>query len=172
MVKVSQSDYRAQMWTAEARCRVLNGVENINFSLQFEANQLIAIMPDQVFTGPDISQVVALATSLASKYRYEDSLCVQWDIKTCPPKPERRRLDSQQKHNTELQSQFMSRFLPVALRDYNIGSNAGLSRCLRELLERVTHAPQHGRYHVLMADVSIFERTLKVPICFIDILAY
>ena len=43
-------------------------VENINFSLQFEANQLIAITPDQVFTGPDISQVVALATD-------EDSLC-------------------------------------------------------------------------------------------------
>ena len=55
----------------------------------------------------------------------------------------------------------MSRLLPVALRDYKIGSNTGLSRCLRELLERVTHSTAwtisraYGRCVNLWAHVQV-----------------
>ena len=43
---------------------------------------------------------------------------------------------------------------------------------MRELFEKVTHAPYNERYHIVMADVSIFERMLKVTFvscCVIDV---
>ena len=89
-----------------------------------------------------------------------------------PSKPDLRKLSEQQRQDALTQSQFMLRFVPVALLDYNIGSNAGLSRCMREFYDKVTTPPQDQNYHVLLSDVAIFERVLKVACpysCFIPL---
>lgn len=161
-IKVSQSDYRKQLWTAEARCLVQNTNGNINFAIRKVGTEVVAIMPDTMFVYRDILQSIVLATTATSGFRYEDSYCVKWAIKTSPPKPDLRCLSASQKQGTRLQSRFLTRFVPVCLHDYNIGSNPGLSRFMRELFEKVTHAPYNERYHIVMADVSIFERMLKV----------
>ena len=56
----------------------------------------------------------------------------------------------------------MSRFLPVNIHSRNIGSNAGLAKILANLRDFHLEPPLHRRYHVMVADVNIYERQLKV----------
>ena len=162
VTKVSQADYRSQMWTAEARCLFMNSNHNIDFTVKHLDGKVVPIMPADMFSYDDLSMAMKLASAATLRFSYERASCVVWNIKTTPPKPDLRKLSEQQRQHALTQSQFMLRFVPVALLDYNIGSNAGLSRCMREFYDKVTTPPQDQNYHVLLSDVAIFERVLKV----------
>lgn len=136
----------------------------IDMSLRREHGQIIGIMPKDMFAMEFIVQAVELAAGAVGKFSYDSSLTVQWGIRTCPPKPDLRKLSEAQRSAVNTQSAFMNRFSPVKLHDYNIGSNAGLSRSMRELFSKVMSAPYDTSYHAVLADVSIFERMLKVSL--------
>ena len=172
VTKVSQADYRSQMWTAEARCLFMNSNHNIDSTVKHLDGKVVPIMPADMFSYDDLSMAMKLASAATLRFSYERASCVVWNIKTTPPKPDLRKLSEQQRQDALTQSQFMLRFVPVALLDYNIGSNAGLSRCMREFYDKVTTPPQDQNYHVLLSDVAIFERVLKVACpysCFIPL---
>lgn len=165
MTKVSQSDYRAQMWTAEARCLFLKSSPPLDFTIKQADSKLVPIMPSEMFCYQDLSVVMQLASVAASRFSYSTCNCVAWNIRTSPPKPDLRKLTFHEREKATAQSQFMQRFVPVALHEYNIGSNSGLSRSMRELHDKVTSTPHDQTYHILLSDVAIFERVLKVLFC-------
>jgi hypothetical protein len=161
-VRANQADFRAQLWTAEAQCIFTNSAVQLDFAIRVSGNDIVSIMPNDVFSYEDLAHAMNIATSSVSAFKYETTLCLKWKIRTSPPIPDLRKLDPQQRKVALSQSQFMGRFVPVALHDYNIGSNPGLSKCMRELHNKVNTAPHNLRYHAILADVSIFERVLKV----------
>ena len=119
-------------------------------------------MPPEMFSYADISGVTDLVKKATSSYNYESSVSVKWNIRSTPPKPDLKKLNAGQIARAMNQSQFMNRFLPVRVQEFNIGSNAGLSRYLKMLQDTICAPPLDSRYHVLMVDVNIFERCLKV----------
>ena len=150
----------------------MNSNHNIDFTVKHLDGKVVPIMPADMFSYDDLSMAMKLASAATLRFSYERASCVVWNIKTTPPKPDLRKLSEQQRQDALTQSQFMLRFVPVALLDYNIGSNAGLSRCMREFYDKVTTPPQDQNYHVLLSDVAIFERVLKVACpysCFIPL---
>jgi hypothetical protein len=164
VIKCSQLDYALQMWTVEARCLLASEHGHVDFALRRQDGVIKSIMPPDMFSYGDLGATLKAVQAQTPKFDYDNSLCVKWNIRSTPPKPDLKKLGEQQSVRATVQSQFLSRIVPVQVHELNVGSNAGLCRYMRMLHDQITAAPHDDRYHVLVADVNIFERALKVPL--------
>ena len=162
VIRCSQLDYVLQMWTVEARCLLATEAGPVDMSLRRSDGVIVPLMPAEMFDYTDIAVVLDSVVALTAKFEYDSSLCVKWSIRSTPPKPDLKKLSDQQRTRATVQSQFLSRIVPVQVHEFNVGSNAGLCRYMRMLQDQITAAPHDDRYHVLVVDVNIFERALKV----------
>ena len=137
-LKVGKPDYLSQMWTAEARCLVAKGSQPLRVALCFADNKLVSIMPSELFVYLEMAAVFSTCEKHTRAFHHEQTFCARWNIRSNPPRPDPRKLSDQLQSKILEQSQFMRRFLPSTLHDYNIGANSGLSRFARSLHDLVT----------------------------------
>lgn len=98
---------------------------------------------------------------------HSDSLCQQLSIRSVPIKIRNDQLESGhvavQNYNSRAVS--LDTFVPGGITNWNVGSNYGMALLLkRELIKVLDANGQHApkKYRMIVADVNIFERLIKV----------
>jgi hypothetical protein len=120
-------------------------------------------MPDCLFEADPVKYVLDRLAEIT--FDAEDSICHTRDLRSSPvAAPED--LNEQELQAVESQSTFFDRFVPFGICPDNVGSNAYLSHLLYRFTTNRdvpdSSLPDAARPRVLMADVNIFERVLKV----------
>lgn len=163
VVRVSKKDYIQMQWMVEAR---IITQADIDCSVKTDRSGLIIpIMPPDLFDNTAMEATYTRLRDTPADFLFEKSFCERWDIDVTPPRLKYERLSSRLRERAKECSGFMKKFHPVAVLNINISSNVGLARYLRQVQDRATANPGRTRYHIFVADVNVFERSLKVSVC-------
>jgi hypothetical protein len=157
--RVSKKDYKEMLWAVEARFLSL---VHVDFSLVHNNNQVLPIMPPNLFDRDTVTAVIERV--FESRFATQDDWkCNEWNITTSPPHLRASCLRPEQIQQIRDGSQFRTRFSPVALHPLNIASNEGLAKILKKFYDdSVVSSSGCHQYHVVVSDVNIFQRALRV----------
>ena len=163
-MRVNQLDYNQNLWTVEALHFLYVDFHGAPYerSKNREGGR-VSFMPDVLFD-PALKQYVYDCIG-KTEFEYKESLCITRDLRSSPVAAPVE-LSDEEYTKVKKQSRFMNRFAPKTIHESNIGTNAYLSKLLFDRtdggLRRLGVLADESRPTIVMADVNIFERALKV----------
>lgn len=154
---VERGVWTPMLWTVAAVKRLHPSVR-VSMDLVYDGEDVHSAMPLTIVGDPD--ELHAHITSqMTVSSMYDEAMCVIHNVRRVPPK-----LPSDSwAHQVDIDRMSESvdglhRFHPIEVNKHNIGANEGLMLVLKDL--ELMLAP--GRYAVVVADVNVYMRILKV----------
>ncbi len=154
--------YHACHWSGRA-ISVHPDPGNITLDFVYDADHNpIPAMPPSLFADPIWNNMIARMKQMdAEGSRYKENSFVQlFNINNIPLKPKVDARQYPELHRLLAESRDgLQDFFPIGMEDHNPGSNKGLSRLLRQIVDENGSATQ---YRILVTDVNPYHRMLKV----------
>jgi len=130
-----------------------------------EKAEIIHGMPTQLTaTSSAFNSSMSDIDSEGSRYLVT-SLCTEFDIRTVPAKLLASDVsnDPVLKDHIQRHSRGLQNYYPVRMNEDNPGSNAGLAKIMQRQFEEMgAHVGECDEYKVIVADINIYHRILKV----------
>jgi hypothetical protein len=161
VVRMSNEDFMKHLWTVEGRLLAVSEELKVPYVDRLADGSVRACMPDVLFDTKAVEDVlkhIPTRPELPGDINFVNI----WNVNTIPPRLPLQSLSRKQTDQVQRSRNFMQRFLPIEVHDTNINSNEGLCTILKKTQDDLGTDSSTMRYHVQMADVNIFERTLKV----------
>jgi hypothetical protein len=162
--------WRNCLWTGVA-LKQYTGEDPISVAvMKNAAGEVIPAMPDDPFEYADQLKELVEEHTPRADYRTH-SLVFRWNVTSVPLKPVPSQVENRKWRRALLNSGQVSQLFPKELIAENIGSNLGLARIMKEHYNEHKQNTEHDctKYSVLLADVNIFDRVLKVCLWFVSI---
>ena len=163
-IRISKPDYKLNNWTVEARFLVVNPDHNVDLSINYSPSGPISIMPTSISPAHLTSEVIASISTEVISFEQKHKLSARYAFHATLPKVDFSKINDTAKKRAKDNSRFMPRFVPTKLHSVHIGSNVGLAKIASILRNRFLEPPHHRTYQIILCDVNIYERSLKVPV--------
>ena len=140
--------------------------DHVNLSaLLDDSGTVISAMPSALGTAPSVrflKQQMQKMKEEGGMFQYESSICKKYDVRNIPLKHVVSEVEDPELFNILIRRvDGLKHFYPKQLLKKNIGSNKGLLQILWDKLSE-TIATRPRKYSIIVADVDIFKRILKV----------
>ena len=154
---VERGVWTPMLWTVSGVKRLHRSVQ-VKMDLVYDGAGVQSAMPPTLVG--DYEELVAhISSQMSTDSMYDTALCVEHNVSRVPPKlPDDAWIDQVDIDRMSESVDGLSRFHPMEISKHNIGSNEGLMLVLKELDAML--AP--GRYAVVVADINVYMRILKV----------
>lgn len=170
---LAKGTYRSVNWTVQAK-QLANGLPSspvvppmtLNTNIRGTSTAIVTRMAHQLTIADSPIKKVSELMRKEQQYgytRYDTALCTSMQVNNVPPKPRVDKAPAAWSDTLMSNSGGLSHFIPVHVREENIGSNIGLLRLIRDVYDANTIKPRK-HYFTLVADVNIFMRVQKVTI--------
>lgn len=145
------------LWTVSA-VKTLHPTVNARTEFVFTDNTIVSAMPPSLL-GQHQQLADYITSNMSPDSVFADALCFTHTITRVPPKlPDDAWVEQEDQERMAESVDGLSRFHPLDINKNNIGSNEGLIKVIRHL--DTILAPD--RYAVVVADINIYMRLLKV----------
>ena len=162
--RVSRGTFKDSLWTGIAN-KKYTGNDNIDLSvIRDENKQIIHAMPSQLelWDNLDVFYSEMKKTDREGMEYFRHSWVKKLDVDNVPLRPTVNERRYPELHSSLLKSvSSMDHMIPEKLLKDNIGSNIGLLKVLRSIVDEVDTA-RVKRYRVLLSDIDIYWRIMKV----------
>ena len=120
----------------------------------------VPAMPTDMFH--DLTAYIAWVTSqFTENGLHDESLCHTFGVKRVPPKIKTTKLPGRRvRVRLTKSTDGLHRLVPLNILQHNIGSNEGLMKVVRAMMD--IHAEDPSYFFIINADINIYDRLLKV----------
>lgn len=152
------------MWTGVALVQV-DGLPSLSMRLhRMPDGSVMSAMPPYICTSYSINNMKAIVSAVDASgiFHLDSSICSRYNVNNVPCKPVPDMIREPGLHELLSRSpDGLQNWYPKALIRRNIGSNIGLLKILRDFVVD-TEVSNPPRYGIILADINIFWRGLKV----------
>jgi hypothetical protein len=162
---VERGVWTPMLWTVAAVKRIHPSVV-VRMDLSYTPEGVVGAMPHSLL-GDHNDLHRYITTKMTSSSVYADSMCVTYNVTRVPPKlPNDSWVYPDDLARMAESVDGLSRFHPLQISEHNIGANEGLMLVIKQLQAQM--AP--GRYAVVVVDINVYMRLLKVRSCCVSVL--